>query len=47
MLELTWYERQFKLMGKGKEPNPHYSVWKTVFQMISENGMNAFQKRRA
>ncbi|HFK1450740.1 MULTISPECIES: NADH:flavin oxidoreductase/NADH oxidase family protein [Bacillus cereus group] len=47
MLELTWYEHQFKLMGKGKEPNPNYSVWKTVFQMISENGLNAFQKRRA
>lgn len=47
MLELAWYEHQFKLMGKGKEPNHNHSVWKTVLQMISENGIAAFKKRRA
>lgn len=46
MLELAWYEQQFKLMGKGKEPDPYHSVWKTVLQMLKENGTSAFQKRR-
>ncbi|MFD3450482.1 hypothetical protein ACFDTO_38620, partial [Microbacteriaceae bacterium 4G12] len=35
MLELAWYEHQFKLMGKGKELNSHHSVWKTVLHMVS------------
>ncbi|WP_309271930.1 hypothetical protein [Paenibacillus sp.] len=47
MLELVWYEQQFKLMGKGKEPNRNHGVWKTVFQMLKDNGTAAFQKRRA
>ncbi|MFF2175997.1 NADH:flavin oxidoreductase/NADH oxidase family protein [Lysinibacillus sp. NPDC058147] len=47
MLELVWYEQQFKLMGKGQEPNPDHNVWKTVYQMLKENGTAAFQKRRA
>lgn len=47
MLELVWYEQQFKLMGKGQEPNPDHSVWKTVYQMLKENSTAAFQKRRA
>ncbi|MCI4252762.1 NADH:flavin oxidoreductase/NADH oxidase family protein [Bacillus sp. CCB-MMP212] len=47
MLEVGWYEQQLERMSKGKCPNPNYSVWLSLIKYYMENGVSAFQKRRA
>ncbi|WP_270608276.1 NADH:flavin oxidoreductase/NADH oxidase family protein [Bacillus mobilis] len=47
MLEVGWYEQQLERMSKGKRPNPEYSVWLSLIKYYMENGVSAFQKRRA
>ena len=47
MLDITWYESQLALMGKGKSADPKYSPWLTILHMFSQLGKNAFKKRRA
>lgn len=47
MLDLTWYESQLALMGKGKAPDPNYNPWLTILHMAGQLGRNAFKKRRA
>ncbi|MGE6539361.1 NADH:flavin oxidoreductase/NADH oxidase family protein [Bacillus luti] len=47
MLEVGWYEQQLERMSKGKSPNPNFSVWLSLIKYYMENGVSAFQKRRA
>jgi 2,4-dienoyl-CoA reductase-like NADH-dependent reductase (Old Yellow Enzyme family) len=47
MLELGWYEQQLKRIGKGKQPKPNYSVWKSLILNLLTQGTSAFKKRRA
>ncbi|HDR7888514.1 hypothetical protein [Bacillus toyonensis] len=47
MLEVGWYEQQLERMSKGKSQNPNYSVWLSLIKYYMENGVSAFQKRRA
>jgi len=47
MLEVTWYEQQLALMGKGKAPNPKLSCWTVFFRTIKSMGAYAFRSRRA
>ncbi|RNA70180.1 NADH:flavin oxidoreductase/NADH oxidase family protein [Alteribacter keqinensis] len=46
MLELTWYEQQLARMGKGKDPDPDLSPWKTLVNMIVTHGTAMLHKRR-
>ncbi|WP_062262003.1 NADH:flavin oxidoreductase/NADH oxidase family protein [Endozoicomonas arenosclerae] len=47
MLDLTWYEAQLSLMGKGKQPNSSLSGWNVLLQTLGNMGSYAFRKRRA
>jgi 2,4-dienoyl-CoA reductase-like NADH-dependent reductase (Old Yellow Enzyme family) len=47
MLDLTWYEVQLELMGKGKPTRSNLSGWRVLFQTFANMGGYAFRKRRA
>lgn len=47
MLDVTWYEQQLALMGKGKKPNPNLSPWVVFFRTVKTMGGYAFRARRA
>ncbi len=47
MLNITWYEEQIHLMGKGKKPDPNLNAWLAVAKMYGRMGRKAFAKRRA
>ncbi len=47
MIAISYYETQIRRMGKGKNPNPKMSAWKTVFESSLALGKAAFKKRRA
>jgi 2,4-dienoyl-CoA reductase-like NADH-dependent reductase (Old Yellow Enzyme family) len=46
-LDVTWYEHQLALMGKGKKPNPNLSPWKVFFSTVANMGSFALRARRA
>ncbi|MGI9279243.1 MAG: NADH:flavin oxidoreductase/NADH oxidase family protein [Endozoicomonas sp.] len=46
MLDLTWYEAQLSLMGKGKQPNTNLSGWNVLLQTLGNMGSYAFRKKR-
>ncbi|KEQ19554.1 NADH oxidase [Endozoicomonas numazuensis] len=46
MLDLTWYEAQLSLMGKGKQPNTQLSGWNVLLQTLGNMGSYAFRKKR-
>lgn len=47
MLDGAYYETQIGLMGRGKDPNPAISAWRTVLEIGMALGQTAFMKRRA
>ncbi|WP_394131393.1 NADH:flavin oxidoreductase/NADH oxidase family protein [Shewanella maritima] len=47
MLNITWYEQQLHLIGRGKSPNPNMSAWLSVMRTFAGMGSAAFKKRRA
>ena len=47
MLEVVWYERQIQRMGRGRDPNPDESAWKSLVAYGLANGPKAFRARRA
>lgn len=47
MLNITWYEQQLKLIGRGKATKPNMSTWLSVFRTFAGMGRAAFKKRRA
>jgi 2,4-dienoyl-CoA reductase-like NADH-dependent reductase (Old Yellow Enzyme family) len=47
MLDVTWYEQQLALMGKGKPTNPKMSAWSVFAKTIWSMGSYAFRARRA
>ena len=47
MLDGAYYETQIGLMGRGKNPNPAISAWRTVLEIGMSLGQAAFMKRRA
>lgn len=46
MIPITYYESQIRRMGKGKDPNPNMSAWKTILEAGLGSGVAAFKKRR-
>ncbi len=47
MIAITHYETQIRRMGKGKDPAPNMSAWRTVADNVLALGRAAFKKRRA
>ncbi|MEM9104185.1 MAG: NADH:flavin oxidoreductase/NADH oxidase family protein [Pseudomonadota bacterium] len=47
MIPITYYESQIRRMGRGKNPDPKMSAWKTVVESGLGSGVAAFKKRRA
>jgi len=47
MIAISYYETQIRRMGKGKDPNPKMSAWRTVLESSLALGLAAFKKRRA
>ena len=47
MLEITWYEQQMARIAKGKKPAPKMSVYLSLLRALGNNGLQAFQQRRA
>ena len=47
MIPITYYESQIRRMGKGKNPDPSMSAWRTVVESGLGSGVAAFRKRRA
>ncbi|MGK0289298.1 MAG: 2,4-dienoyl-CoA reductase-like NADH-dependent reductase (Old Yellow Enzyme family) [bacterium] len=47
MLEITWYEHQLHLIGKGKAPKKYLNEWISVLSTVKGLGIQAFKKRRA
>lgn len=45
-LEIVWYTDQIHLMGKGKNPNIHRSVLRSVLGMAMALGVNTFRRVR-
>jgi 2,4-dienoyl-CoA reductase-like NADH-dependent reductase (Old Yellow Enzyme family) len=46
-LEIVWYAHHLHQMGKGREPNPNASVWKSIFKTFRDIGINGLLKVRA
>ena len=46
MLDITWYESQLGMIGRGKKANPKLSAWRSVFQSFGRTGAYAFKPRR-
>ncbi len=47
MLEITWYEQQMARIAGGKKPKPNMNVYWSLVRTMANNGIQAFQKRRA
>ena len=47
MLAITYYETQIRRMGRGKDPDPSLSAWRTILDNMASIGKLSFQKRRA
>ena len=47
MLDVTWYERQLRMMAMGRSPQKNLGVWGAVSGTFLESGLQAFKKRRA
>lgn len=47
MLDITWFEMQLYLIGKGKPTNPKMGAWRTVFKTFWRSGAHVFKQRRA
>ncbi|WP_444903160.1 NADH:flavin oxidoreductase/NADH oxidase family protein [Microbulbifer sp. CnH-101-E] len=47
MLDVTWYEQQLALIGKGKPTKPNMSAWTSVLKTLTAVGLLSFQRRRA
>jgi len=47
MIAISYYETQIRRMGKGKDPNPKMSAWRTVLESSLALGLAAFKQRRA
>lgn len=47
ILDLSWWELQLRRMGRGLEPKPNLSAWRSVWTTLSELGVAAFRRRRA
>ncbi|MBF0240298.1 MAG: NADH oxidase, partial [SAR324 cluster bacterium] len=47
MLNLTWYERQLELMGKGKKPEPYMNPWLAAVQVLFSVNLKNLRRRRA
>lgn len=47
ILEVSWYERQLKLMGRGEDPRPEEDVRIAFAKILLSAGFNVFKTRRA
>jgi len=47
ILDLSWWELQLRRMGRGLDPKPDLSAWRSVWTTLSELGWAAFRRRRA
>ncbi len=47
ILDLSWWELQLRRMGRGLDPKPDLSAWRSVWTTVSELGLAAFRRRRA
>ncbi len=47
ILDLSWWELQLRRMGRGLDPKPGLSAWRSVWTTLSELGLAAFRRRRA
>ena len=47
MIPITYYETQIRRLGRGKNPKPNMSAWRTVADNAFALGKSAFKKRRA
>jgi len=47
ILDLSWWELQLRRMGRGLDPKPGLSAWRSVWTTMSELGWAAFRRRRA
>ncbi|MBF0352631.1 MAG: NADH:flavin oxidoreductase/NADH oxidase family protein [SAR324 cluster bacterium] len=47
MLNLTWYERQLELLGKGKKPDPYMNPWMAAAQVLFSVNLKNLRRRRA
>ena len=47
ILEVTWYERQLKLMGRGKDPRPDEDVRLAFAKILLSSGLGMLRTRRA
>ena len=46
MLEVTWYERQLKLMGQGKDPRPDENLQCAFLKILLSGGIGLWKTRR-
>ena len=46
ILDLSWWELQLRRMGRGMDPKPDLSAWRSVWTTLSELGLAAFRRRR-
>ncbi len=47
MLDITWFESQLARLAKGRQTKPNLSAWRTVWEILSSMGAQAFKPRRA
>jgi len=47
MLETSWYAHQLERIGRGLSPKQNLSAWSTLVHFFTQQGIHAFQKRRA
>lgn len=46
-LEVVWYTDQLKMMGRGENPQPTMSTWKSVWNTVSGIGLQGLKRNRA
>lgn len=47
ILDLSWWELQLRRMGRGLEPKPDLSAWRSVWTTLTEMGLAGLRRRRA